>query len=104
MRAHRSHDAWQVRDGLHQLAITWIQLNHAREAIEALTRCYHLDPSNAVTTYYLAVLHGQRQDFNKCWLFLQQSEALCTQEGFYPKALKELRRSLIQLCPEQIQK
>jgi len=90
------------RDGLHQFAITWIQLNHAREAIEALTHCYTLDPADAVTAYYLAILHGQRQDFNQCWRYLKQAEKNCSEKDFFPKALKELRRELIHLCPERL--
>jgi tetratricopeptide (TPR) repeat protein len=90
----------EFRDGLLQLAITWIQLNHAKEAIDALTRCHTLDSSDAVTAYYLAVLHGQRQDFNNSWRYLREGEKICAEKDFFPKALKELRRELIKLCPE----
>jgi tetratricopeptide (TPR) repeat protein len=92
----------EFRDGLHQLAITWIQLNRAREAIDALTRNFLLDPDDALTCYYLAVLHGQRQDFNKCWRYLKCAEEITQKENFSPKVLQELRRTLSQLCPEAL--
>jgi tetratricopeptide (TPR) repeat protein len=88
------------RDGLHQLAITWIQLNRSREAITALTHCYDLDPTDVVAAYYLAVLHGQREDFKKCWYYLKQAEALTCAENFIPQTLKDLRQSLLAHYPE----
>ena len=90
----------EFRDGLHQLATTWVQLNRGREAIDALTRFYALDPDDAVTNYYLSVLHGERHDFKNCWRYLRCAEAAASKEHFYPKALRDLRRSLILLCPE----
>ena len=83
----------EFRDGLHQLAVTWIQLNRAREAIHALLQCHDLDPSDAVTTYYLAVLHGQRSDYKNCWHYLKCAEEITSKENFSPKALRELRRN-----------
>lgn len=90
----------RFRDGLHQLAVGWIQLNRAKEAIETLTKLHALDASDAVTEYYLAVLHGQRHDFKKCWLYLKNAEEILASESIMPKALKELRRELILHCPE----
>jgi tetratricopeptide (TPR) repeat protein len=90
----------EFRDGLHQLAVTWIQLNRCREAIDALLRYDALDPKDATTAYYLAVLHGQRQDFKNCWRYLKQAEKITSEENFSPKALRELRRSLAQQCPD----
>lgn len=88
------------RDGLHQLAVTWIQLNRNRDAIEPLTRCYTLDPEDPVTAYYLAVLHGQRYDFKKCWAYLKEAEQITQKENASPKVLRDLRRTLIRHCPE----
>ena len=94
----------EFRDGLHQLAVTWIQLNRTREAINPLSRCYLLDPTDVVTAYYLAVLHGQRQDFKNCWFYLRSAEEITMRENFSPKALQDLRRTLTLLCPEEMNK
>lgn len=90
----------EFRDGLHQLAVTWIQLNRTREAIEALTRSYSLDSEDATTAYYLAVLHGQRHDYKSCWRYLKAAEEITSKEKFYPHILRELRRELTLMCPE----
>jgi len=90
----------EFRDGLHQLAVTWIQLNRSREAINALLRCHTLDPDDAVTTYYLAVLHAQRSDYRNCWHYLKCAEETTRKKNFSPKALRDLRRILTQKCPE----
>lgn len=92
----------EFRDGLHQLAITWIQLNRAREAIDALLRHFALDPTDAVTAYYLAVLHGQRSDYKNCWHYLRKAEEIVQQEDASPKTLRDLRRALAQHCPEDL--
>ncbi len=88
------------RDGLHQLATTWIQLNRGREAVDCLTRYFALDPDDAVINYYLAALHGERHDFKKSWRYLKCAEEAVQKDNFYPKALRELRRSLSLLSPE----
>lgn len=93
-------NAPDFRDGLHQLAVTWIQLNRFKEAIEALTRAFELDDTDPITSYYLAILHGQRQDFKRCWFYLKKAEDLTAAENFYPKALKELRQELESRCPD----
>ncbi len=90
----------EFREGIHQLAVSWIQLNRAKEAIAVLKQYDALDPDNPVTAYYLAVLHGERHDYKNCWRYLKQAEAITAERDFSPKALKELRRTLLQHCPE----
>lgn len=90
----------KFRDGLRQLAITWIQLNRPREALAALMQSHHLDPTDPVTEYYLSVLYKERQDFKNAWYFLKNAEAITAKVNFYPKALKELRRELLHHCPD----
>lgn len=90
----------EFRDGLHALAITWIQLNRKREAMETLLRAHEIDPTDPTTEYYLSVLHGERRDFKSCWKFLQRAEALTAKRNFSPKILQNLRRELTMLCPE----
>ncbi len=90
----------EFKDGLHQLAITWIQLGRSREAIQALLRYHALDKEDAVTNYYLAELFAERFDFKSCWHYLKQATAACQKENYLPQALKDLRRNLLQVCPE----
>lgn len=88
------------KEGIQQLAVTWIQLHRMKEAIEVLKRYDALNPENPVTAYYLAVLHGERHDFKACWRYLKQAESITARRDFSPKALKELRRTLVLHCPE----
>ncbi|MBI3901254.1 MAG: hypothetical protein HY324_03775 [Chlamydiia bacterium] len=88
------------RGGLHQLAISWIQLSRSKEAIAPLLHYYTLDPQDALTAYYLAVLYDQRQDYQKCWRYLREAEALTAADHFSPKVLRALRRTLSQHSPE----
>ncbi len=90
----------QFKDGLHQLAVTWIQLNRFREAIEILLRSFALDPEDLTTAYYLSALYGERRDYKNCWKYLKIAEAISAQEKFSPKVLRDLRRELTLLCPE----
>ena len=90
----------EFKDGLHQLAVTWIQLHRTREAIEALLKSYKLDPEDPSTCYYLSVLHGERHDFKNAWVFLKKAEEIVQKENFSPQALQELRRELTLHCPE----
>jgi tetratricopeptide (TPR) repeat protein len=90
----------EFKDGLDQLAITWIQLNRFREAISLLQRSFQLDPEDATTAYYLSVLHGERQDFKNCWHYLKKAEEIAQKKQCLPQALIDLRRELTLLCPE----
>ncbi len=90
------------RDGLQQLAVCWVQLNRAKEAIELLERYHAICPKDATVNYYLAVLHGERCDYKSCWAYLLEAEQLVKERSFYPKALRELRQELSFICPESI--
>ncbi|MCH9609447.1 MAG: hypothetical protein S4CHLAM45_09670 [Chlamydiales bacterium] len=87
------------RDGLEQLAVTWVQLNRVKEAIDLLLQYHEICPNDPTVNYYLAVLHGQRHDFKSCWNYLERAEKLTLERDFYPKALKELRLELSFHCP-----
>lgn len=90
----------RFREGIEQLAISWIQLNRPKEALSILKTYHEIDPFHPVIEYYLAVLHGMRQDYAKCWTYLKNSEAIVKTHDFYPKALRELRKELIMVSPE----
>ncbi len=88
------------REGLEHLAITWIQLNRPKEALEVLMRYHSFDASNPTVEYYLAVLHAKREDYAHCWTYLKNAETLTAARNFHPKALRELRKAFIMECPE----
>lgn len=90
------------RDGLHQMAVCWVQLNRAKEAIEYLERFHAICPNDPTVNYYLSALHGERTDYKSCWAYLRQAEQLVKERYFYPKALRELRLELSLVCPESI--
>ncbi len=90
----------EFREGLHQLAVTWVQLNRTKEALKVLKEYEAIDAENPVTAYYLAVLHGERHDYKSCWQYLKQAEKLTAERDFSPRALRDLRRTLTLHCPE----
>lgn len=88
------------REGLEHLAVTWLQLNRPKEALEVLQKYHAIDPTNPTIEYYLAVIYGERQDYERSWHYLKQAEALTSAHNFHPKALKDVRKELIAICPE----
>lgn len=88
------------KEGLEHLAVTWIQLNRAKEAIQILEKYHTLDDQNPVIEYYLAVLHGERQNYAASWEHLKQAEKLTNLLKFSPKALRELRHALTEESPD----
>jgi tetratricopeptide (TPR) repeat protein len=90
----------RFRDGLLQMAVCHLQLNRIKEAFPYLERYHELDPNDPTVSYYLAILYGEYHDYNRCWEFLERAQAIVAEKDFKPKALKELRLSLRQLCPK----
>lgn len=88
------------REGLNQLAITWMQLNRSKEAIDVLEKYNALDSSNPVISYYLAALYEERHDFKNSWLYLKHAEDIFKKHSLSYKVLRDLRKSLISRCPE----
>lgn len=88
------------REGLNQLAVTWIQLKRSKEALAVLKRYDALDSENPNISYYISVLSGERQDYKESWRYLKQAETLTARRFFSPKVLQELRSQLTVLCPE----
>ena len=88
------------RGGIFHLAITYLQLGREKEAIPLLERYVNLDAKNPTVSYYLAALHMQRMNYNASWKYLKMAETLVHQRDHFPKALEDLRRSLVAACPE----
>lgn len=90
----------QFRAGLTALATTWLQLHRVSEALPYLEKVHALDPHDPTIEYYLAELYFERMDYNKAWIHLKNAENLTASRNHNPKALKELRQTLLTLNPE----
>lgn len=89
----------EFRSGLFSLATTWMQLHRKDEMLKVLEKLHRLDPGQPTAEYYLSILYADRLDYNKAWAHLQQTEKIVQARGHHPKALKELRKELDNLCP-----
>lgn len=90
----------KFRTGIMTLAVTWLQLHRMGEAQALLKYLETIDVSDPEVHYYLSVLHAMRHDYPKAWHHLQQAETITAAAKHFPKALKELRRELLNCCPE----
>lgn len=90
----------RFRSGILSLAVTWLQLHRAGEALELLERFQTLDTSDPEVHYYLSVIYTQRYNYPKAWYHLGQAEIIVKNYGHSPKTLKELRRELLGRAPE----
>lgn len=80
----------RFREGFFHLAITWLQLGRAKEALEAL-KCYHLiDSTNPIVEYYLSILCLERAQIKEGFLHLRLCEALLDNEEYHPKLLNQI--------------
>jgi tetratricopeptide (TPR) repeat protein len=92
----------KFRSGLFQLATAWLQLHRDGEALEVLKRYHELDPNNPTAEYYLAVLYGERLDYNQAWKHLNHAEKLLQARNHESKILKKLHKELSLCCPETL--
>ncbi len=91
----------KFRDGWKALAITWLQLHRGKEALKYLETYHRMYPSDPTVEYYLAIVYMQRLDYENAWRHLSYSEKLVHPHNHKPKALKELRKHLSLLFPQQ---
>ena len=90
----------RFRCGILSLAITWLQLHRAGEALDLLNHFQTIDKSDPEVHYYLSVLYAQRRNYTKAWHHLQQAETIAKAHQYNPKILVELRRELLTCSPE----
>lgn len=90
----------RFRAGLLSLAMCWVELHRMGEALEILNSFQTLEANDPEVHYYLAILHAQRHNFPKAWQHLHQAETIVNSHQYEPKILKDLRRELLQHCPE----
>lgn len=88
------------RNGIIQLAMTWIKLHRYGEALEVLKKYDAIQSDDPEVNYYLAVLYEMRSDYPNAWHHLRQAEKIVHSKNHYPKTLKEFRRELLEECPE----
>lgn len=89
----------QFRDGVFQLAVTWLQLGRNKEGLEVLSRYHALDAQNPIVEYYLSILHIQRFNYAKSWQHALEAKQIAEKQGYSPKALKEVLQHLKLQCP-----
>ena len=82
------------RAGIFAAASAWLQLHRMSEALHLLEKYHALYPNDASAEYYLAQIYAERLDYPKAWLHLQLAEQIAESRKHYPKALKDLRKSL----------
>ncbi|MDN3505818.1 MAG: transglutaminase family protein [Simkaniaceae bacterium] len=90
----------KFRGGILQLAVCYLQLARAGEALEVLTRYHQVDPLDPTAEYYLSIVCAERYDFNKSWEYLKNAEAITAARDHHPAALRGLRSKLRTICPE----
>lgn len=91
----------QFGQGVLHLAITYLQLGREKEALPLLERYISLKPNDPTGNYYLSALYFQRMNYTRSWDYLKRAEAIVAVKGHEPKALIELRQSLLRTCPEK---
>ena len=82
------------RDGLLQLATTYMQLGESTKALKALKKYHALDPTSPVTEYYLAILSIRHFQYEEAWHYLENVKRLTEARGHAPHCLKSLSRTL----------
>lgn len=88
------------RDGILQLAITYLQLGRGQEALETLSRYHDLDPTSPTVEYYLAIVKQNRFLYKEAWEHLHTAETLTLKRNHSPYCLKGLRNALRPLYPD----
>ncbi len=89
----------QFRAGILQLGITYLQLGREKEAALVLKQYQAIDSQSPLINYYLSELSLERHDYQAAWKFLSLAAFLLREQGHFPKALKDLRKILIQISP-----
>jgi len=82
------------REGIFQLAITYLQLGRGEEALDTLRRYHTVDPNSATIEYYLAITNMNRFMYSDAWRHLKAAETLTKKRNHFPQCLKDLRHTL----------
>ncbi len=87
------------RQGLVQLATTYLQLGREKEATLTLKQYQKIDPQSPLVNYYLSLLSLERHDYQAAWEHFSRAFSLLQAQNYFPKALKDLRNTLLQVSP-----
>lgn len=92
----------RFRAGWFQLAITWLQLGRAAEALECLEKYHRLDPRDAAIEYYMTAILLERMDYPRAWSHFNTVEKITKARGHSPKVLQQLRLNLLRFSPPPV--
>ena len=84
----------KFREGIFHLAITWLQLNRKKEALEVLQSYHYLDQTNLTVEYYLTYLNFIRLKPNLARRHFKGLKYLLEKENHEPECLKEIAMML----------
>jgi len=90
----------KFRAGILQLAVTYLQIARAGDALKVLLSYHNLDSNDPTVEYYLSIVCAERLDYNKSWKFLKRAEAITARRDHHPNALRGLHNKLRTICPE----
>jgi len=90
------------RDGILQLAITWLQLSRGKEAMEVLQKYHSIDSNNPTVEYYLCVLSMQRFDLLKAFKHFHNLDKLLKKDIYTPEAYKGIKMQLKRFDPTHV--
>lgn len=93
------HKFPRFREGLFHLAITYLQLNRTKEALEILKQYHKIDSENPTVEYYLTLLSLQRLEFRDAWTHFFKCKEVTGKKHHTPQVLKQLERTLKKTAP-----
>lgn len=80
----------KFRDGIFHLAVTWLQLNRKKEALEALSKYHEIDSTNPIVEYYLSYLNFIRLKPSLARRHYKNLKLILEKEDHKPECLKEI--------------
>lgn len=89
----------EFREGLIQLAVSYLQLNKTKEALAILQKHHAIDPNDPTVEYYLSVIYAERKDYVHALEHLKNVERITANQKSEKKALEELKRKLYMHYP-----
>jgi regulator of sirC expression with transglutaminase-like and TPR domain len=92
----------RFREGIFQLAVTFLQLQQPREGYEALKRYHAIDETNPTVEYYLAALSSERYAYKEAWSYLENVERILKKHEHSSELLKRLHYELSLASPKNI--
>lgn len=89
-----------TREGLFQLAISYLQLSNTLEAEKVLLKYVQITPEHPTAHYYLSILAKKHMNLAEAWKHYKLAESIIKQAGGNLYCLRSLREQLQSLLPE----